>query len=335
MRLLLALLLLCSAATAQTLDFVKPLSAVQRAPISSDMMGRLFGAPGFAHLHRPVAVAADGAYVYLFDAGPKLLYRFNRTQETLQILSGIDGVLKGNPSSIVVVPDHSLYLADPDGRQVIHLSFDGQLIRTLSDTANLARPTAVSFDLERDILLAADGLYDHILGFNHEGWLLFAFGERGQELNQLQVIVDMARGPEGLYLVDRLNPYIKIYSLDGRFLYGFSRKEVNNPVAIAVDRHERVYVADGFDDTIKVYEKERYIGEFGGTGSALGKFRFVTDLYIDQYLLYVADSMNGRVQVYVIDPYSGMKSEEQKVIAEPLPEPAPIQQPPVEETAKP
>jgi hypothetical protein len=152
-------------------------------------------------------------------------------------------------------------------------------------------------------------MFDHIVAFNHPGWLLFAFGERGMGPQQSQVIADMTSGPRGLYVLDR-NPIIKVYTPDGKFIFGFSRNEVANPVAIAVDAYDRVYVADGFDDSIKVYVQEKFVGEIGGNGSAPGRFRFITDMYINQNFLYVADSMNGRVQVFVIERlYAGQPQD--------------------------
>lgn len=294
------LLLFHSALFAQGLDFVKRLSSIERAPVTSDSLGRMFGTPAFAHLQRPVTVGAYGGTVYLFDAGTGIFYRYDRHQETLRELPKISRALKGVPTGITVTPDYSFYVADPAGRQVIHGSLDGQVLRLLSDDANLANPVAAVFDEFGRQLLVADSLFDHVVSFNHEGWPLFAFGERGMGPEQSQVITDMAAGPLGLYLLDR-NPQVKVYTPQGKFLFGFPRREVASPTAIAVDLHDRVYVADGFDDTIKVYVQGAYVGEFGGTGTSPGRFRFITDLHIDQHLLYVADSMNARVQVFMIE----------------------------------
>lgn len=302
MRLITAsLLLLChSTLFAEGLDFVKRLSSIERAPITSDSLGRMFGTPAFARLQRPVAVGAHGNTVYLFDAGPNLFYRYDLAYETLQDLPRISGALKGVPGGITVTADRSFYVTDPAGRQVIHGSLDGQVLRLLSDDANLANPVAAVFDEFSRQLLVADSLFDHVVSFNHEGWPLFAFGERGMGPEQSQVIADMTTGPLGFYVVDR-NPQVKVYTPQGKFLFGFPRREVATPTAIAVDLHDRVYLADGFDDTIKVYVQGAYVGEFGGTGTSPGRFRFITDLTIDQSFLYVADSMNGRVQVFVIE----------------------------------
>jgi DNA-binding beta-propeller fold protein YncE len=320
----LTLLLLHCALFAQELDFVKPFSSIERAPLTNDTLGRMFGAPPFARLQRPVAVGAYSGIVYIFDAGPNLFYRFDLFQETLQELPQISGALKGVPAGITVAADRSFYVADPAGRQVIHGSLDGQVLRTLRDDANLANPVAIALDPLTSNVVVADSLYDHIVGFNHDGWLLYGFGQRGMGPQQFQLIVDMTTGPQGLYVVDRLNPFIKIYTPEGKFIYGFTRREVANPAAIAVDWRDRVYVADSFDDTIKVYVKEKYVGEIGGTGSGQGRFRFITDLYINQNFLYVADSMNGRVQVFVIDPHGTEKPQEKKSESAPMPEQAPL-----------
>lgn len=300
----LLLLLTALAAAAAPSDFIKPLTAIQRAPLSSDALGRIFGMGGFALLHRPVTVAAQGPYVYLFDAGPNIFYRYNREQETLQDMGAVTAALRGAPSAITVAPDRSIYVTDPEGRQVIHAAVDGTIIRTISDRSSMAHLLAASYDVEGNRLLVAEGLYEHLVGINSQGWLLYDLGRRRHEQSQFQVLVDMVQGPDGLYTVERLHDTIKVFSLEGKLRYTFSRSEVGNPAAMAVDRQGRVYIADAFDDTIKVYVYGRYAGEIGGAGSAPGRFRFITDLYIDNNFLYVADSMNGRIQVLVIDPFS-------------------------------
>ncbi len=75
-----------------------------------------------------------------------------------------------------------------------------------------------------------------------------------------------------------------------------------NPTALAVDRYGRIYISDAFDDSIKVYDYRGYIESIGGTGSADGMFRGITDIYIDRHFMYVADSGNNRIQVFIITP---------------------------------
>lgn len=297
---LLILCLLPSVLPAQDLGFVKALSSIDRAPVTTDTLGRLLGVPAFQYLQRPITVGAYGSTVYLFDAGTNIFYRYDRNLETLHELAEISGALKGEPAGITVLPDLSFYVSDPFGHQVIHGSFDGKVLQRFSDQANLSSPVATAFDEMTRNLLVADRQFDHVVGFNHKGWLLFGFGERGEGADQTYAIADMAFGPLGLYLLDH-NPFVKIYSPQGKYLDGFLRREVSNPGAIAVDLHDRVYVADTFDDTVKVYVRGKYVGQFGGTGTALGQFRSITDLYVNQYFLYVADSMNSRVQVFLIE----------------------------------
>jgi hypothetical protein len=73
---------------------------------------------------------------------------------------------------------------------------------------------------------------------------------------------------------------------------------------MAVDRSGRVFVSDDLDQQIKVFRGDRLLATAGGTGAGSGRFGRIEALAVDENLLYVADSMNARVQVMMIAPQS-------------------------------
>jgi hypothetical protein len=61
-------------------------------------------------------------------------------------------------------------------------------------------------------------------------------------------------------------------------------------------------VSDDADQRIKVFRGAEMIDSFGGTGNAPGRFGRIESLALDGNLLYVADSVNARVQVLMVAP---------------------------------
>ena len=113
-------------------------------------------------------------------------------------------------------------------------------------------------------------------------------------------IAAMARGPAGLYLADRIGHKIVVLGPDGQEHDSFGADSLKDPAAIAVDHHGRVFVADNFDRSIKVYTQGQLTASFGGSGGASVVFSRIGGLWLEQNTLYVSDSLNGRVQSFQV-----------------------------------
>lgn len=310
MRALLSLVLFtlyCSIATAA--ESVAHLTNISRAPTSEEAALTFAGVGKFVFITNPVAIGARGNLVYIVDAAKPLVYRYNSSNENLTPLYSLNTVLQGIPNAITVDDDGSFYLSDPFGQQILHVSMQGEVLRQYQDVGNLANPVSINLSASGNIHVA-DRLYDHILVFNRAGQALRAFGERGTGRGQLLEIIDMATGPDGIYVLDRLSKSVKVFSDEGSLIREVPRPEVVDPTAIAIDYAERIYISDAFDDTIKVYNRDGIIETFGGTGSRNGLFRFISDLHADNNFLYVADGANDRIQVFLLKPaFSSEKDE--------------------------
>jgi len=255
---------------------------------------------GFAdvRLIRPVAVAAHGNDIYIVDAGSDLLYLYERAFDRLTILKDLKGVVSGEVTDIHIAEDLSYYIADADARRVLHFDRHGELIRIFQDTINLGRPVSVSEDPDSGTVYIADGFNDDVLVYNAAGQLQGAIGTRGQGQGQFMGITAMAFGDDGIYVATRFGQQrVQVMGFEGDFQHAFNQDSVTFPTAIVVDGNGRAYVSDFMDNTIRVYVDGRVVETLGGTGSAPGRFKRITDMWLDNGLLYVADSLNGRVQV--------------------------------------
>lgn len=75
-----------------------------------------------------------------------------------------------------------------------------------------------------------------------------------------------------------------------------------SPTAVAMDRFNRVFVSDNFDNTRKVYEQGQLVTSVGGSGAIPASFNQITSLWIDLNMLYVVDRLNARIQTFHVAP---------------------------------
>jgi len=252
------------------------------------------GAAGYVALRQPTAISARGNDVYLVDAGLHRIFRYDRARQTLAPFTSLAA---DAGMSVYAAPDLSVYVADPARNQVLHFAWDGAPLPPLNSPGNLGRPISVIMDEGRGQLLVADGLYAQIIAFNSLGRPLSVIKPQ-----RVRALAAMAQGPDGIYVVDRLARQVVVLGQDGAFRYAFGADSLADPGAIAVNRDNFVFVGDNFDQTVKVYRSGRLVARVGGVGVAPGRFNGVAGLAVDGGMLYVADSLNARVQIMLITP---------------------------------
>ncbi|WP_420476990.1 NHL repeat-containing protein [Noviherbaspirillum sp. ST9] len=240
----------------------------------------------------PVAVAARNNIVYIADSGYRQVFRYDPA--TLSMLRFAD-MASGTASALTVGPDLSLYVAEVGTGQVMHYSWDGRLLPSFRHDTAMRQPVSVVVDESGGQVFIADSLYNHVVVFNGLGRALDVLRP-----DEAQSIESMARGPDGLYLADRIGRQVVVMAFDGRDLYTFGNDVLNMPHAIAVDRFNRVFVSDDFDNTIKVFQDRELIATIGGSGASPASFNRIAFLSLDRNTLYVADSLNGRIQSFLL-----------------------------------
>jgi DNA-binding beta-propeller fold protein YncE len=258
----------------------------------------LLTGPDTVRFMRPVAVAARGPLVYIVDAGLGRLFSYDTVLDRLRVVLELKGVVRGEVSDIFVARDLSFFLADTDGGRVLHFDRDGNLLKTLRDPVNIGRPVTVAVNDQTGYIFIADGFNDDVLVYNPAGLLTGAIGVRGSGAGQFRGITALAQGPDGYYIATRYGAArVQVMGFDGAYLTSFQPDTVTFPTAIAVRADNRAYVSDYLSDDIKVFDNGRLVRTLGGHGGAPGRFRRITDLWLDGDYLYVADSLNGRIQM--------------------------------------
>jgi hypothetical protein len=283
----------------QARSVVTPWRTLSGAPLNTSpnpALGTLPGARplGFLPWISPIALASRSSFLYVADSGRGQIFRYDLvTQE----MSPFAGFAQGAVLSLAVAADLSLYVVDISAHQVSHYAANGKLIRAFQKSPDVARPVAIVLDDRTGELLIADSLYNHVVVFN-------SLGYAGAVLKSLETrnIDAMSGGPDGLYLLDRLGQQIVVLGRDGRDRYTIGVDTLKDPKAIAVDAFNRVFVSDGFDNTINVYEQGNMVASFGGTGATIASFNRITGLWLDRNMLYVTDSVNARVVTFHVNP---------------------------------
>ena len=268
----------------------------------------------YLRLVRPVAVAARGPRIYIVDDGLDKLLLYDRDSGRFQVLQDLRRLVSGRVSDIYVSQDLSYYLADFDGGRVLHFDRRGELIQVFQDAINLGRPVAVALDEATGYLYIADGFNDDVLVYNRAGLLSGAIGQRGDGPGRFRGITAFALGPDGYYVATRFGASrVQVMAENGRYLKSFQKDTAIFPTSLVVDAHNRAYVGDYMTNTIHVYVDGVYVYSLGRSGSAPGQFKRIADLWLEAGFLYVADSLNGRIQILRVTPENLQRSRTPEV----------------------
>lgn len=297
-----SLILVCASALAATPLFTPILTldkaiAGARIEAATDMLAPPQRKPeftGYLAWQSPAAISGRGTYFFVFDSGRQQIFRYDLAQQTMTAYAPYPAP---KATGLAVAADLSVYVADIGTQKITHFSRDGKLLQTFGNPREMARPVAVAVDEASGQVLVADELYSQVVVFNSLGLMLDII-----KPDELHSLAAMARGPDGLYLVDRIERQIVVVGKDGQAHTVFGEDSLKDPVAIAVDRFNRVFVADNFDRTIKVYIEGDLVATFGGAGTTTGKFSRIGGLWLEENTLYVSDSPNGRVQSFRVAP---------------------------------
>lgn len=257
-------------------------------------------------LQNPVAVGGVDGLLYIVDAGPKIVYKYDLVTNEIELVEEIATHFAGAPGNIYVAKDRSFYIVDSIGRKVLRFSEHGELLATFQDLANLSRPMDVVVDEKTGDVLVADGSFSRVVVFNNIGKAINVIGQRGTGPGRFRAMTFITSGADGLYILDRLELPVQVLDWEGNYRYSFGESELLFPNAIAVDKDQRAFISDRSTNTIQVYQDGQLVMTFGGGGSAPGRFRLISGLWVNGNLLYVADSLNQRVQVLRINPSAAL-----------------------------
>ncbi len=254
------------------------------------------GAAPFISFIHPVAAAMLGNDLYIADSGAGKVLRFDLASD---VMAAVQPAPVALGTRLIVGADFSLYVLDQSQRRVLKFGRNGQLLANFADAINLSRPIALAVDETRGQVFIADGLYHHLVAFHPLGGAAHVIHLRGDDRNRVLSITAIALARDAIHISDALCRCIAVVARDGAVRTTYGHQQIGQPGAIAIDRHERVFVADVFNNSVKVFAAGRLIDDvFAAT---LG-LREVSDLSVSESRLVVADGAGARVAVLRIAP---------------------------------
>lgn len=196
-----------------------------------------------------------------------------------------------------------LFVTDSVAGRVICMNASGRRQWSVGREAGLQRPTGIVAADDR--LQVVDTLGHRIVTLSPEGRVLGSFGSRGGEPGQFNYPTNIARDQDGrLYVTDSMNFRVQILTAQGRHLSSFGHLgdgsgDFNRPKGVAVDSDGHIYVVEGLHDVVQIFDRDgRFLLSFAGPGHGDGELWLGTGIAIADDRIYVADSSNGRVQVF-------------------------------------
>ena len=249
----------------------------------------------------PDAVAAVSTSVFIADTAQGMIFKFDRATQTISNYATVPKM--GDKVDLYVDRGMSVYLVDQASATTTQFDIDGRVLQYFNSPLNLPKPVALVVDDVNAEIFIADKLRAHVVVFNRTAGVNQVIGSRKDMVNPWQSITELALANNQLYIVDQLAHQVHALAPAGGYRYAFGSAELVSPSAIAVDSHDRVFVADAASNTLKIFKGGEYQAETGGKGSALASdFQSIDSLWIDGDLLYLTDKNSASIKIYKILP---------------------------------
>ncbi|MCF6270180.1 MAG: hypothetical protein L3J41_10740 [Melioribacteraceae bacterium] len=224
------------------------------------------------------------------------------------------GTLK-TPINVEVDDSGRVYVADASRREVIVFDKDLNFITSFGNPAEL-KPTDV-FYYENKLFVANmlahrievydDKNFEHLYNLPDTN---YTYGDSGYLNSATNIYIQNNL----LYVSDFGAFKIKKYTLDGEFVdsvgtYGRGLGQFVRPKGIAVDREDRLYVADAGFENVQIFDKNgNLLMFFGGTYSGPGDMWLPAKVSIDYDNLeyfqeYVDDRFDLKYLIFVSNQY--------------------------------
>jgi tetratricopeptide (TPR) repeat protein len=264
----------------------------QPGSVVIDHMGRLYVADTYNH--RIQVFAPDGRFIRTF---------------------GGEGAQRGallRPKGLAWGANHVLYVVDTGNHRIQAFDQHGEVVMVLGSFGNLPgqfnAPEGIAVSVHNTLYIA-DTQNHRVQKFAPDGSFLLTWGASGSGKGEFLEPSDIALDHEGRVLVvDAQNHRVQVFSGDGQYLWeigkaGRGAAEFDSPQGIATDDQGQIYVADTGNGRVQVFDRSgRYLAHVGHLGKRPGEFYNPAALIDAHQTLYVADTINHRVQILTYFP---------------------------------
>jgi hypothetical protein len=246
----------------------------------------------FVRWMSPAALALRGMELLVADLGTQRLWRADIAGNAI---NGIASAPVGPGMALALGPDLSAWVMDPVSRQVLRFARDGRLLQSYRIALDTATPVALALADGGQTLLLADGLGASWSEQHGPGGLLRSIDPERPGGRRLSGVDGLALGREGLFVLDRLAGAVHRVSRQGAVLQTLGQGDLMQPLALAVDRLDRVYVLEGQDGSIKRLSATAPLQRWSAAELGVQK---IGGLAVDGLLLVLSDSLSGNIVLW-------------------------------------
>lgn len=250
-------------------------------------------------LVRPTDVyAEDSARVYVTDAAQASVFVMDRSGRTLRSLALPGATGPARPLGIGGDGRGHLYVTDPPGRRVVVMTRDGAFVRAFGGRGVLLNPVDVAVDTAANVAWVADSHLHQILAFDAQGRVVHRLGLQHGDANAKPVEAEDPKTAADRSIAEVHRAAAG--SRDVRENRGGGEGEFLYPCGVAVAADGRLYVCDGLNARVQVFERDgRFVRSFGRLGDVPGAFARPKGIALDQSgNVYVVDAAFNNVQLF-------------------------------------
>ena len=208
-----------------------------------------------------------------------------------------------NPAGITVTSDGSFLVVDYGNHRIQKFSADGQFFTAVgtkgSNPLQFSSPRGIAFNKSNNMVYVVDTENSRVQILNSDLTFSSTFGQRGYVKGMFRLPFGITCDRSGnVYITDRLNWRIQVFTAEGKFLriFGEGRVKLKGPTDIAIDNNDMVYVVSDSTPAVHVFTSGgQLVTSFGRQGRGEGEFFGVA---VDNSgVLYLCDYSSNCVQL--------------------------------------
>lgn len=223
------------------------------------------------------------------------------------------------PHGLSVDKDDNLWLTDRELNQIYKFSHDGKLLLTVGekgvaglDGRHFFGPAAVAVAPDGSFYVSDGYGNSRVAKFSPTGEFLFDWGKKGSGPGEFNTVHNVALDAQGrVYIADRSNARIQIFTADGKFITQWKSDALGRPWALAFSADGFVYVVDGGDlkfnppdraHILKLDLTGKILDQWSAYGNYDGQIYWGHDIAVSRDgAVYVGDILGHRIQKFVPD----------------------------------
>ena len=257
-----------------------------------------------------VAINSKG-HIFVLSRGPQPVMEFDGNGNYIRAFG--EGLFD-RPHGLRIDAEDNIWATDGGSHIVLKFSPQGRVLMVLGVRGSpgewhpyghlrlFTEPNDVAIGPTGDVFVTqGHGKGDsRVLKFDKDGNHIKSWGKKGTAQGEFDVPHSIAIDADGLvYVADRGNQRLQVFDADGKFIKEWVY--FGTPCGLYIGRDRYIYLANGHAGQIlKLDMAGNILGMTGKQGKAVGQFgeaHFIT--LSPKAEIYVADTLNWRVQKYV------------------------------------